>query len=152
MSVDTIKTRLAYIQKNRIAGVKRAFAQPPTSLNRLDLPAFANFTGPAQHNWVILGSDTDQETRTYLMRLYVAAIQQGVAPGEAERLCEPFFPLVQTVFSARPGLEQLTGVQVAALLGDSGVTVLTLGGDQFVGIEFRLQVTEYVKVIYADYE
>lgn len=153
MSVATVKARLATIQKNRITGVKRAFAQGPNSINTADMPLFINLTKPAQHDWAILGSDFDQETRQYLMRLYVLPIGNGI-PGEAERACEPFFDRVRDVFAARPTLEGLEGVQQAVLLGDSGVTLLDYpaGNLAYWGIEFRLQVTEYIEVIYAENE
>lgn len=155
MSVASIKTRLTAIQE-AISGVKRAYAQPPLSLPPSDLPVFVNFTGAATHDWRVMGSDTDSETRAYVMRLYVAPYQEGI-PGEGERLCEPFFVSVRDAFAARPGLSDpithahATGVLGAALLGDSGVAVLNYNGVQYVGIEFRLQVVELVEVSYADY-
>jgi len=150
MSVATVKTRLAFIQKNRISGVKRSFAQGPNSINTADMPLFINLTKPAQHDWQILGSDFDQEGRLYLMRLYVLPYGNGI-PGEAERACEPFFDRVRDCFAARPGLEGLEDVQRAVLLGDSGVTLLDypVGNFAYWGIEFRLNVVEYVEVIYA---
>lgn len=156
MSVATVKTRLAAIQET-ISGVKRAYAQPPLSLPASDLPAMVNFAGAATHEWRVAGNDVDLETRAYLMRLYVAPLTTGV-PGEMERLCEPFFVSVRDMFAARPGLglgtkgSHLTGVQLAILQGDSGVSVMTYGGAQYVGVEFRLQVTELVEVNYADYD
>ncbi|MCL4863861.1 MAG: hypothetical protein KJZ93_30925 [Caldilineaceae bacterium] len=150
MSVATVKARLALIQKNRITGVKRSFAQGPNIINTGDMPLFINLTKPAQHNWEILGDDLDQETRLYLMRLYVLPAGNGI-PGEAERLCEPFFDRVRDVFAGRPSLEGLAGVQQAVLLGDSGVTLMDypVGNFAYWGIEFKLQVTEYIEVIYA---
>lgn len=148
MSVVTVKTRLAEIQA-KIAGVKRAYAQAPLSLPDSDLPAFVNFTGEATHESRIGGADVDAETRQYRMRLYIERSGQGI-DGEAERLCEPFFDLVRDAFMARPGLEQLDNVQVARLLGDSGVSALTYAGEPYIGIEFRLYVMELVRVTYAE--
>lgn len=156
MTVATIKPRLAVIQAG-ITGVKRAFAQAPGSLPPGDLPLFANFTGAARHNWQIIGHDQDLETRNYLMRLYVRPVGQGI-DGEAERLCEPFFVSVRDAFASRPGLglgvagSHLAGVQQAVFLGDSGVSVLRYSGQDFIGIEFRLEVNEYVEVNYEAFE
>ena len=150
MSVATVKQRLAEIEEG-IAGIKRAYAQAPLSLPASDLPAFVNFAGQATHNWRVVGSDTDRETRVYICRLYVAPLVQGV-PGEIERLCEPFLESVRDTFAARPSLERLTGVQVSILLSDGGPAVLAYGGTRYIGVEFRLQVVELVGVTYADYE
>lgn len=156
MTVATIKSRLVQIQKT-ITGIKRAYAQAPGAIPPGDLPLFLNFTGPSQNNWEILGDDGDLETRLYLMRLLVRQLGQGI-DGEAERLCEPFFASVRDTFAARPGLglgtsgSHLAGVQIAALLGDSGVSVIKHAGEEFIGIEFKLEVREYVEIVYADYE
>lgn len=156
MTVATVKARLAVIQVG-ITGVKRAFAQAPGTLPPGDLPLFANFTAAARHNWQIIGDDQDLETRLYLMRLYVRELGQGI-DGEAERLCESFFTSVRDTFAARPGLglgtagSHLAGVQLAVFLGDSGVSVLRHNGQDFIGIEFRLEVSEYVEVNYEEFE
>ena len=150
MSVLAVKARLAEVEGG-IAGINRAYAQAPLSLPASDLPAFVNFAGQATHDWRIAGSDTDSETRLYLLRLYIAPLTTGT-PGEIERLCEPFLTSVRDTFAARPSLERLNGVQSAVLLGDGGPVVMQYGGTQYIGVEFKLQVTELVEVIYADYE
>ena len=148
MSVATVKAQLAVLQA-QITDVKRAFAQGPLSLPLTDVPLFCNYTGAATHDWRILGAERDRETRLYLMRLYVCTAQDGIG-GEAERRCEPFFPLVRDYFAARPSLGRLNGVEVATLLGDSGVmNPMLYAGEQFIGIEFRLQVVEHVNVVFA---
>lgn len=149
MSVATVKTRLASIQAN-IAGLNRAFAQAPNSINRADMPLFVNLTRQSQTDWQE-GSDLGRETRLYLMQLYVLPFGNGI-PGEAERTCEPFFPLVRDTFAARPGLEGLLGVQQAVFLGDGGVAALRYplsSENLFWGIEFRLQVSELVERSYV---
>lgn len=156
MTVETVKPRLAQIQKT-VTGVKRAYAQAPGAIPPGDLPLFLNFTGPSENNWEILGEDGDVETRMYLMRLLVRQIGQGI-DGEAERLCEPFFARVRNTFAARPGLgsgtagSHLAGVQAAVIRGDSGVSIIKHAGEEFIGIEFKLEVREYVEVVYEDYE
>lgn len=155
MSITTIKERLAEIQAE-IEGVKRAYANGPKTLPVADLPCFVNFTGPATDDWRSLGADYDQESRLYIMRLYVAPAQQGI-DGQAEAACEPFFPLVRDLFASRPGLgtgsvdTQLAGVE-AIYLGDQGVSILLYAGVEYVGLECRLQVTELVDRSYDDGE
>ena len=137
MSVAAVKARLAEIEEG-ITGVKRAYAQAPLSLPASDLPAFVNFAGQATHDWRLAGSDTDRETRLYLLRLYIAPLTTGT-PGEIERRCEPFLESVRDVFAARPSLGRLRGVQTANLLGDGGPAVHQYGGERYIGDEFRLQ-------------
>jgi hypothetical protein len=148
MSVATVKAQLATLQE-QIAGVNRAYVQGPLSLPATDLPAFVNYTSAATHEWRVLGAETDRETRQYLMRLYVCTAQDGIE-GEAERRCEPFFASVRNFFAAHLSLGQLRFVEIATLLGDSGVRGdLAYAGEQFIGIEFRLQVIEHVPVTFA---
>lgn len=156
-AIATIKTRLAEIQAT-ITGVKRAYAQAPASLPPGDLPCFINFVGPATHDWSELGYGNGQETRLYLMRLYVKPILAGI-DGEAERACEPFFELVRDKFSGRRGLGMgtstklpLAEIQQAILLGDNGIVVLPYAGDEFIGIEFRLQVDQDIAIVPVPYE
>lgn len=145
MSVATVKTRLAEIGK-QIEGVRRAEAEPPRQLPPGDLPFFTVFTGPATFDWRSLGADYDQATRQYILRLYVKPKAAGL-DGEVERLCQPFFERVRDAFARKPALglgaidTQLPGVD-ALLLNDSGVAVLPYAGDEFIGIEWRLQVVE----------
>lgn len=153
MSVQTVKARLTEIQSDGtlFADVARAYGHAPNTINAADMPCWINFTGPATYDHIIIGADENLETREYKMRLYVLPYGAG-AQGEAENLCEPFFPIVRDVFNARPGLEypaHLPGVQTAILLGDSGVNVLPYNGQFHWGIEFRLQVTEIVQVDYV---
>ncbi len=145
MSVANVKTRLAEIARD-IEGVRRAEAEPPRQLPAGDLPFFTAFTGPATFDWRSLGADYNQATRQYILRLYVKPKGAGI-DGEVERLCQPFFERVLEAFARKPALglgvidTQLPGVD-ALLLSDSGVAVLPFAGDEFIGIEWRLQVTE----------
>lgn len=151
MNVAAVKTRLAAIQE-AIPGVLVAYAQGPLSLAGANMPCFVNLTRQATVDWE-QGSDLEIETRLYAMQLYVMSFGQGI-PGEAERKCEPFFPLIRDTFAARPGLENLPGVQKATFLGDSGVIIMSypLQGERYFGVEFRLQVSEIVERSYANYD
>lgn len=152
MSVAAIKDRLKTIQET-ITGIQRAYDNGPKGLPPSDLPCFVNFTGPATDDWRALGSDHDVETRLYVMRLYVRPDTSGI-DGEAEAACEPFFPLVRDTFASRPmlGLGQintgLAGVD-AVFLGDQGTQLLRYDGVDYIGVEFRLQVSETVRRRYA---
>jgi hypothetical protein len=161
MSVVSVKAQLATLQPevldshgalvSGILGIKHAFAQVPLTLNSSDMPCMVNWTGPATMDWVALGDGMDIEARIYLMRLYVLPTAEGVS-GEAERLCEPFFARVRDFFAARPMLGNLSGVQFAYVTGDSGVTKLVLNdpATPMIGIEFKLQVQEYIGFNYVE--
>lgn len=154
-----LKTRLALIQ-GAISGVTRAYAQAPRTLGA-DLPAFVNLTGPAAHNWAMLGADGDYEQRDILMRLYVTPWELGI-PGESEELVEPFLERVRSTFSARPGLGSyglglapaseyppLDGVLRSYLVGDNGIQAYAYTGQGYVGVEFRLRIMNIIAVVYA---
>ena len=134
-----------------ISGVKHAYEQAPTSLDTAQLPAFINLTGPGNDDWAGLGDGQEQNTRIYVMRLYILPVSSGI-PGEVERLCEPFFESVRLYFAQRPTLGGLARVQSAYILSDSGVVKLPFksADPEFLGTEFRLQVTEVISFNYAE--
>jgi hypothetical protein len=134
-----------------ISDLRRAMDYSPRSLPPGDLPAVIIFTGPARYDIVVLGArgETMLETRTYLARLYGAPIALGI-DGEAEQQVEPFLRSLPAAFEGRLGLphpttgEELAWVQQVTVVGDNGIGVLTHNGDQFLGIEFRIEVETYV--------
>ncbi len=152
MSVETVKAALATLQA-QIAGVTRAYEDAPYSLPPSDLPAFVNFAAAAGYDY--RAADVEGYvivTREYRMRLLVAAVQTGI-PGEAEALCKPFFTSVPVYFFARPSLGGVSMVQMARIVADGGIQAFPWGQNEaHIGIEFRLQVGEYVSIQYADNE
>lgn len=155
MDISAIKTRLAEIQA-AISNIKRAYANAPFSIPEGDLPLFINFTGPSQNDYDIYGDGEINETRDFLMRLYVAPIEQGLS-GEAEKAVEPFFPLVYAAFGARPGLSSATtghtspldGVKYSFIVSDGGISVLPFAGANYIGAEFKLRVQAVQSYTYA---
>lgn len=138
MSVSTVRAAIAQVAGS-ISGVKRAFAYAPASLVATDLPVAVVFTGPA--TYLERGYGVEGETREYLLRLYVAAVQQGLS-GDAESLCIPFFAAVRAAFPPGARLGRLSGVLEARLTGDQGVSILPFLNQPYLGIEFRVEVTE----------
>jgi len=98
-----------------------------------------------------------EETRTWLMRLYVKPILQGI-DGEAEKAVEPYLTSVRNVFLSHPLLGKgtkdwtLNWLEKAVWLGDSGIQVLGFAGQNYLGIEFRLSLTVIVSVTIASFE
>lgn len=111
------------------------------------MPLFVNLTGGATYERSE-GNDYDIETREYRMFLYVAPQMSGV-PGEGEELCEPFFTRVREFFSARPSLGGVADVQNSRPTGDGGVQILKYQDMPYIGIEFKLEVVEYLPIVYA---
>lgn len=152
--VSTVKTRLADIGLT-ISGVKRAYANAPQSLPDSDLPILAIFTGSA--TLAPLGQTLAEEIRTYLLRLYVAPVQAGY-DGEAEKKVEPFLTGARAVYLSHPLLgngakdSTLPFVTRVAWGGDGGVMVLSYAGQNYIGAEFRVNVTSLVPIGVAAYE
>lgn len=152
--MNDLRQRLADIQK-MVTGVKRAYVYAPQALADSDLPAFCTFVGSAAMN--ALGETLAEETRTWLMRLYVKPILQGI-DGEAEKAVEPFLASVRNTFLSHPLLGKgtkdsvLPYIEKAAWLGDSGIQVLGYAGQNYLGVEFRLAITMIVPVSIALYE
>lgn len=153
-TMDQIRQRLADIQA-AVSGVKRAYTRAPQALADSDLPAFCTFAGPA--TVAILSEGLAEETRTWLMRLYVKPILSGI-DGEAEKAVEPFLLSVRNAFLAHPLLgngtkdSALPFVEKAVWLGDSGVQVIGFAGQQYLGVEYRLNLTMVVPIQIAKYE
>ena len=152
MSVATVKTHLALLQE-QIPGILTAYHDAPASIDGANAPLFVNFAGPATYDLVSLGEQYDLEKRQYNMRLYAIPAGQG-GPGDAENLCEGFFPAVRDFFLARPSLGGLQNVIKSYLLNDTGIVNMLYNDREtsWYGIEFRLMVWEYIQVNYAQNE
>lgn len=153
--LQLIKTRLTEIADS-VDGVKRSYSQSPMTLPNADLPAIVCFTGPVLSS-VRLSDSLMEETRKFILRLYVTSIQSGY-DGDAERKVEPFFTSVRDTFLKHPGLglgtsgSALRFVEKMAWAGDGGVMVLPFAGDQYLGTEFNLSVKSILPIALSDYE
>lgn len=153
-TLTAIKTRLAELQRT-VVGVMRAYTDAPSSLPHADLPIFLNFIGPA--TYAPLGETLAEETRTFIMRLYVKPIQSGF-DGEAEAAVTEYLAAARDVFIAHPKLGKgilgsaLDFVERADFLGDNGVSVLPYAGETFIGAEFRINVVIVVPHAIAKFE
>lgn len=149
-----IRQRLAEIQRS-VPGVRRAYAFAPQSLPESDLPLFCTFSGSA--TVTPLGETLLEETRTWLMRLYVKPVQAGY-DGEAEKAVDEYLLSVRDAFLSHPLLgngtkdSALPFVEKAVWLGDSGIQVLPYAGQNYLGAEFRVNIVSIVPVIMAGYE
>ncbi len=125
-----------------VSAIRRVYVTAPLSLPPSDVPAAVLYTGAGEY--LERGYGVRGEARRYLLRLYVAPLQQGIA-GEEEAACEPFIPALREAFT--PGVRllnadgsRLAGILETRLLGDNGISVLQLGGAAYLGLEMQLEV------------
>lgn len=156
MSIYTVRSRLATLQR-AIPGIVTANAQlPKGSINTADLPLFMTFVRDADYNTEALGSDDVLVTRTYLMWLMVKPVAEGES-GEGEALVEPYVETVSNYFLSRPTLNNLIGIVSANLISDTGPKRMVWPGTPtnpigvYWGAEFRLDVIETKEREYVDY-
>lgn len=120
-----------------VDGIESAEYRVPRSIAAADLPLALVLTGPASYSAVGALTDVDLPTRTYIVRLYVAAIAAG-ADGEIEALVEPFFDSVPAAIAANPRLTRTC--LGARVIRDTGVGVLNFAGQAYLGTEFSVEV------------
>lgn len=139
MSISTIATRLALIQKD-ISGIEKAYdlSNMPNKLGLL--PAVTNHPGPAVYEW--RGSGDIDETRTWMMRLYVTPAQRPIDAAKKATRVEPFFRRFVIAFADAQQLNDLGDVQWAQIGEDVGLMGLEYEGEWFAGVEFSLTVKE----------
>jgi hypothetical protein len=153
---QSILDNLAYLMAT-VTGTKKAYSRAPMSVPDDKLPAAIILTGAARPT----GKSTPGITelvRSYRCRWYVAHIQQGVT-GEAETNVLPYLTGGLAIFLAHPALgkgtanSQVPFVMDAVYKGDSGVTVLSdFAGQQYLGVEFNLDITYKVIFSYSNFE
>ncbi len=141
MNVTAVKTRLAEIQRG-IPGVRRAYDAGPASLPDTDLPIFINFTGAQNLESAAGAGDEIFESRDFVMRLYVQSVQSGL-DGQAESKAEAFIEPVHNEFDREQLLAAVPFIRDAVIVSDTGVSVLTYAGVQYLGTEFRLRVRAF---------
>jgi hypothetical protein len=59
------------------------------------------------------------------------------------------YPLLATVAAGAP--VHVAGLERTLVLSDSGIVILPEWDGKYIGVEFRLQVTEIIARTYADY-
>lgn len=151
MSVPDTLDRIATILEG-ISGIQSVYAGRPNDVAPAMLPAFIVFTDAAT-----IDEEADDKlmiTRVYRPVLVVSAWTMNIEL-ESEALCRPFFNLFEQAIVERPMLELTPGVSPLApvvrcrYLGDSGVINIHLGGKDYAGVEFRVEITEVKRRIYS---
>jgi len=147
MSVETITDRLAEIE-GAITGITKAYSfdETPNRLDQAMMPCFVNFPGPATYED---RGELLAETRAYRATLITAPMESPIDLFRQCDLVEPLITRVRDALAARITLLSLANVEVASLVGDSGLTALF--GDQYLGVQFNVEVVELTEVAYVDY-
>jgi len=137
MSISTVKTAFATTLTG-VTGLTSIYTTAPANLDNAELPALVIFAGPAQWRRTGLNEPMVEESRTYLLNLYVQPVQAG-AYGEAEAAVEPFLSRIATALGNAPRLGE-SSVLLATLTGDKGISVMPYGGVEYLGVEFTVEV------------
>ncbi len=136
VAIATVKAALAAVLE-QVAGIRKAAYRVPRSLAPADLPLALVLTGPATYEAVGAPTAADLQTRTYLVRLFVAHISAG-ADGEIEAAVEPFFQSVPAALAADPRLGRT--VLQARVVRDEGVRTLEFIAQEYLGTQFHVEV------------
>jgi len=141
MTVATVGPAIATVQEG-ITGVTAAYAHDelPGGLQSAQLPAFLNFPDAAEYT--MLSHSYVQEIREWRMWLLVAPLGRDQDPGRMGGKIEPYFRRTYEAFLDSIQLEGLADIVCVMVLRDTGWSVLTWSGIEYIGIEFILQVTE----------
>lgn len=152
--VQPVLDRLADILENEVVGVKRVYAGRPRDVPPMDFPACIVLSGAGNYGWdtPASGDSLLPITRSYRLLLLVKPWAQGNEL-EAEQAARPYFQKMLEAFLERDGLgypdrqsNHLTGVQTARIINDSGIINIVIGNKAYSGIEFGLEVTQYMRV------
>lgn len=147
MSVETITDRLAEIE-GAITGITKAYSfdETPNRMTQAMMPCFVNFPGPATYEdrGALLA-----ETREYRATLITAPMESPIDFFRQCDLVEPLITRVRDALAARITLLSLADVEVARLVGDTGLTALF--GNSYLGVQFNIEIVELTEVTYVDY-
>lgn len=137
MSISSIVAALQ-AKHALISGVTSAPATYPASLNAVGLPCALTFPGPAVWDEQTVGHM--EQKRTFIVRVYVAPIAQGLGVDQGYQACltllESFGQAYQSDRSLGGAVEDVFKVE------DDGVQVYPFAGADFHGFEFRLSIIE----------
>ena len=147
MSVETITDRLAEIE-GAITGITKAYSfdETPNQFTQAMMPCFINFPGPATYE---ARGELLAETRAYRATLITAPMESPIDYFRQCDIVEPLITRVRDALAARITLLSLADVEVAKLVGDSGL--IALFGESYLGVQFNVEVVELSEVTYVDY-
>lgn len=162
MSVDIVLPALASIETEIQIGTSPdyitafAFDNPPNSISG-NLPCFVNLFGDSSIDMGVGGEDDKGIdvviTTAYTATLYTAGFGTGI-PGEKYETITDWIPSAETVFLKHPSIATLDDkIIIMKYLGHGRARGdLFYAGQQYYGVEFRLQVQTRMRVNYATNE
>jgi hypothetical protein len=138
MSISTVIAALQ--SKHRgITGIASAPTAMPASINTAAMPIVLCWPGPA--TWDGISFDASQQTRTYIVRVYVQPVGQGQGVDEGYQDILPLLQAFGAAYMADPYLSNT--VFVIDSVSDAGLDgTLMFAGVEYRGFEFRINVVE----------
>lgn len=139
--LSNISSRLILLGAE-VTGIRRAVDPPAPSLDSGDLPAMWIFTDPATHAEGEIDEETTSSVRMFRLQVAVLTLGEG-DPHTRESRCRPLLDLVLKKFRGVPSLRNLAFINLASVVGDSGIVILPEYGSRFIGFEIRIRVRYY---------
>ena len=142
-----IANAMAPIEIDGVEYTMLGLAVPPPKIDTASVPMLFPLTGSATNNWITGGSDSNRETRQF--QLHVPVLPKGAGiPDEPEKRCRTIIEAVNDNFASYPKLNGCLGVEMATVLGDSGIITLP-NYEGWVGFITRLQVVLFLHRTFA---
>ena len=141
----TVLTTISALQTKHlgVTGMKSAPTAMPSNLDQVTLPVALVWPGEA--TWDMQAIDLKRQDRTYLVRVYVQAVAQGIAgPDEgyqaAAALLERFGAAYMADLSLGGAVDHISAVRDSGVSG--GGFELLWGGVTYWGFVYRVTVVE----------
>ena len=135
MSLESIITRLQTIEAS-ITGITRAYDEAPESIGSVDLPAVLNIPGEGS-----LATEASGWGRTdHTIHIQVLVTPRTDLPSDEAKV-RPFVNRFRDAFAHAEKLNDLSTVAHAELTAYR-YGVFAYAGQEYLGVEFTLEVTE----------
>ena len=114
----------------------------PTQLNDVDLPLALIIPGPGQE-WNEHSLRLYRSLRTYIVRIYVKPVAQGLGIDEGATMVLPIIDSVGSYLVRNPTLNNsVDHIGQQGEFSDGGLAVLMYGDVPYHGVEFQIAITE----------
>lgn len=142
MSIATTVTKLQALHLT-VSGIKSAPTTMPSSLNTAVMPIA--LTWPAESKWKLQALDLNRQDRTYLVRVYVQPVAQGLAGiddgyQKCVTLLEAFGQKYLNDMSLGGAVDHIASIADSGVIG--GSQELIGSKVEYWGFVFTLTITE----------
>ena len=139
MSIKAVR-RAIQTHVKTLSGIRRSETVMPDTINTADLPLAVTYTGRGVWTGLTFGEHGNQQTRTYVVRVYVEPIGQGVTD-ERYTAAEELMQTVAKSFQSA----SVSGVWKFTEITDSGVMAdgrLAWANVPYVGFEVTIKAVQ----------